>query len=51
MFIVHNPLPEVDQVMVEQEEQPADEQDEGIKDAEIYDNNSEEDEEEKEAEG
>ena len=32
MFISHNLLLEDDQVMVEQEEQPADEIDEGMKD-------------------
>ena len=37
MFIGHNSLLEDDQVMVEQVEQPADEQDEEMKDAEIDD--------------
>ena len=40
MFIGHNPLLEDDQVMVEQVEQPADKQDKGMKDAEIYDDNN-----------
>ena len=40
MFIGHNSLLEDDQVMIEQVEQPADEQDDGIKDAEIDDNNN-----------
>ena len=35
MFVGHNPLLEDDYVMVEQVEESADEQDEGIKDTEI----------------
>ena len=35
MFVGHNPLQEDDKVMVEQVEQSADGQDEGMKDAEI----------------
>ena len=48
MFIGHNPLFKDDQVMVEQPEQPADEQDKQMKDAEIDDNNNNYEEEEKE---
>ena len=40
MLIGHNWLLEDDQVMVVQVKQSADEQVEGIKDAEIYDNNN-----------
>ena len=51
MFIGHNQLLNDDQVMVDQVEQPVDEQDKKIKDAEIDEkrNNLEENEEEKEA--
>ena len=55
MLICHNPLLEDDHVLVEQVEQPADEQDKEMKDAKIDDDNNnnseEEDEEEKEAVG
>ena len=40
MSIDNNPLIEDDQVIVEQIEQSADEQDEGMKDAEIDNNNN-----------
>ena len=48
ILINHNALIEDDQVMVEQVEQPADKQDEGMEDAEIDDNNNNEEEEDKE---
>ena len=54
IFIDNNSLPEDNLVIVEQAEQPANKQDEGMKDEEINDNNNnskEEDEEEKETVG